>query len=96
MIKHLIPDTEGTSPEEALVQKSTGERIRTLMKMLTPREKIVLERRFGIDGQTEQTLQQLGEEFGLTRERIRQIENRALSKLRNESRMKSLDWDLLN
>jgi RNA polymerase sigma factor (sigma-70 family) len=86
-IKHFIPDTDSTSPEETFIQSNMDDQTRKLLETLDSREQTILRKRFGIDGEEEQTLQQLAEEFGVTRERIRQIETRALAKLRRYRRI---------
>jgi RNA polymerase primary sigma factor len=84
----FIPDRGSVSPEEATIQKDRAERVHVILATLTPREEKVLRRRFGIGEETGHTLQEVGEEFGLTRERIRQIQAKALTKLRHPSRSK--------
>jgi RNA polymerase primary sigma factor len=84
----FIADSDSVSPEEAAIQKDRAERVQVILATLTPREEKVLRRRFGIGEETEHTLQEVGEEFGLTRERIRQIQAKALTKLRHPSRSK--------
>ena len=86
----FIADKGSVSPEEAAIQKDRAERVQVILATLTPREEKVLRRRFGIGEETEHTLQEVGEEFGLTRERIRQIQAKALTKLRHSSRSKRL------
>jgi RNA polymerase primary sigma factor len=86
----FIADRSSVSPEEATIQKDRTERVHVILATLTPREEKVLRRRFGIGEETEHTLQEVGDEFGLTRERIRQIQAKALTKLRQSSRSKRL------
>jgi RNA polymerase primary sigma factor len=86
----FIADRGSVSPEEATIQKDRAERVYVILATLTPREEKVLRRRFGIGEETEHTLQEVGDEFGLTRERIRQIQAKALTKLRQSSRSKRL------
>ena len=86
----FIADKGSVSPEEAAIQKDRAERVQVILATLTPREEKVLRRRFGIGEETGHTLQEVGEEFGLTRERIRQIQAKALTKLRHSSRSKRL------
>lgn len=86
-IKHFIPDTDSASPEDTFIQSNMDDQTRKLLDTLDPREQTILRKRFGIDGEEERTLQQLAEEFGVTRERIRQIETRALEKLRRYRRI---------
>jgi RNA polymerase primary sigma factor len=84
----FIADRGSVSPEEAAIQKDRAERVHVILATLTPREEKVLRRRFGIGEETGHTLQEVGDEFGVTRERIRQIQAKALTKLRHSSRSK--------
>jgi RNA polymerase primary sigma factor len=86
----FIADRGSVSPEEATIQKDRAERVHVILATLTPREEKVLRRRFGIGEETGHTLQEVGDEFGVTRERIRQIQAKALTKLRQSSRSKRL------
>ena len=86
----FIADRGSVSPVEAAIQKDRAERVHVILATLTPREEKVLRRRFGIGEETGHTLQEVGDEFGLTRERIRQIQAKALTKLRHSSRSKRL------
>ena len=95
-IKNFIPDNEAPSPEEDVFARSLAQRTREILEVLNPREALVLRRRFGIGQQGEWTLEQLGQELGVTRERIRQIEKRALVKLRYFSRKKRMDLFLFS
>jgi RNA polymerase primary sigma factor len=91
----FIPDEDASEPSEAASYSLLKEQLMEVMDTLTPREKKVLELRFGlIDGRTS-TLEEVGKEFNVTRERIRQIEAKALRKLRHPSRSKRLR-DFLN
>ena len=86
----FIPDEDASEPSEAASFSLLKEQLMEVMDTLTPREKKVLELRFGIlDGRT-RTLEEVGKEFNVTRERIRQIEAKALRKLRHPSRSKRL------
>ncbi|MCP5524289.1 MAG: sigma-70 family RNA polymerase sigma factor [Verrucomicrobiales bacterium] len=78
----LVADEEASDPAEELEQKSLLERLGPLVERLDPREKKILKLRFGLDGRPERTLEAVGAAFGLTRERIRQLQNGALQKLR--------------
>ena len=91
----FIPDEDASEPSEAASFSLLKEQLMDVLDTLTPREKKVLELRFGIvDGRT-RTLEEVGKEFNVTRERIRQIEAKALRKLRHPSRSKKLR-DFLN
>jgi len=82
------------SSAEAVVQREMRERLARALETLTPREALVITQRFGLDGNGERTLEELGSERGCSRERIRQIEAKALRKLRHPSRTRKL-WPLL-
>ena len=86
----LIPDQSLPFPDEAAIKRNLAERVRAVLSVLTAREEQVLRKRFGIGQERERTLREVGEELGLTRERIRQIEAGALAKLRRASRRRSL------
>ena len=91
----FIPDEDASEPSEAASFSLLREQLEEVLDTLAPREKKVLELRFGIvDGRT-RTLEEVGKEFNVTRERIRQIEAKALRKLRHPSRSKRLK-DFLN
>lgn len=91
----FIPDEDASEPSEAASFSLLREQLEEVLNTLAPREKKVLELRFGIaDGRT-RTLEEVGKEFNVTRERIRQIEAKALRKLRHPSRSKKLR-DFLN
>ncbi len=91
----FIPDEDASEPSEAASFSLLREQLEEVLDTLAPREKKVLELRFGIvDGRT-RTLEEVGREFNVTRERIRQIEAKALRKLRHPSRSKKLR-DFLN
>jgi RNA polymerase primary sigma factor len=79
----LIPDDTATSPMDALASREVVDEARLVLARLTGREERILRMRFGIGGAGEQTLEQIGRQFSLTRERIRQIEAKALQKLRS-------------
>ncbi len=89
-IKDFIENENELSPAEAVVSNDLKERVRKVLKTLTPREEKVLKMRFGIDVASEHTLEEVGKDFGVTRERVRQIEVKALRKLRHPSRSKEL------
>src|SRR5581483_1917950 len=78
------------SPSDTVASNDLKEKVREILKTLTPREEKVLKMRFGIDVASEHTLEEVGKDFSVTRERIRQIEVKALRKLRHPSRSKRL------
>ena len=86
----FIEDTNVESPVEATVNINLSETVRDVLAGLTPREAKVLRMRFGIDMNTDHTLEEVGKQFDVTRERIRQIEAKALRKLRHPSRSEQL------
>jgi len=86
----VIIDPKIASPTEAIVQMDLSEQTRKILATLTPREERVLKMRFGIDEKADYTLEEVGEKFGVTRERIRQIEAKALRKLRHSSRSRQM------
>jgi RNA polymerase primary sigma factor len=89
-IKDFIESETDLSPADAVASNDLKERVREVLKTLTPREEKVLKMRFGIDVALEHTLEEVGKDFSVTRERIRQIEVKALRKLRHPSRSKKL------
>lgn len=89
-IKDFIESEHDFSPAESVASNDLKERVREVLKSLTPREEKVLKMRFGIDVASEHTLEEVGKDFSVTRERIRQIEVKALRKLRHPSRAKKL------
>lgn len=91
-LKDLIEDTSLVSPEKAAMRKNLEEVTQTILSTLSPREEKILCRRFGIGEKGEYTLQEVGQEFGLTRERIRQIQANSLKKLRHPSRIRHLPF----
>jgi RNA polymerase primary sigma factor len=80
----LIPDQAARDAYEELENKTRASLLRDLLKHLDQRELTILRSRFGLDGADERTLEDVGEEFGVTRERIRQLQNGALNKLRKQ------------
>lgn len=89
-VGEFIPDDSGLPPDEAYAQMRFNDQTRQLLKTLTPREEKILRMRFGIDEPRDHTLEEVGESFSLTRERIRQIETKALRKLRLPSQHRKL------
>jgi RNA polymerase primary sigma factor len=86
----FIEDKSVVSPAEAVINSNLAEQTRKVLKTLTPREEKVLRMRFGIGEKSDHTLEEVGQDFEVTRERIRQIEAKALRKLRHPSRSKQL------
>ena len=80
----------GVGAVEAVIGGNLEDQTRRVLKTLTPREEKVLRMRFGIGGKSDHTLEEVGQDFEVTRERIRQIEAKALRKLRHPSRSKQL------
>ena len=91
----FIPDEDASEPSEAASFTLLKEQLVDVLSTLTPREEKVLKLRFGIEDGRTRTLEEVGKEFNVTRERIRQIEAKALRKLRHPSRSKKLK-DFLN
>ncbi len=86
----FIEDRQVLSPIEAVLVSNLQDQTRRVLKSLTPREEQVLKMRFGVGDGSEHTLEEVGRSFNVTRERIRQIESKALRKLRHPSRAKKL------
>ena len=86
----FIPDDDAPAPADAASHTLLKEQLGDVLKTLTPREEKVLRLRFGLDDGRPRTLEEVGKEFNVTRERIRQIEAKALRKLRHPSRSKKL------
>ncbi|NLE09333.1 MAG: sigma-70 family RNA polymerase sigma factor, partial [Dehalococcoidales bacterium] len=86
----FIEDTKSVKPADAACSQFLKEKINEVMAGLTPREQRVINLRFGIDDGRSRTLEEVGHEFNVTRERIRQIEAKALRKLRHPSRSRKL------
>ncbi|MFC2075374.1 RNA polymerase sigma factor RpoD [Bdellovibrionota bacterium] len=86
----FIEDKGAVSPGEAVVNMNLSDQTRKVLQTLTPREEKVLRMRFGIGEKSDHTLEEVGQDFDVTRERIRQIEAKALRKLRHPSRSKKL------
>jgi RNA polymerase primary sigma factor len=86
----FIEDKKAVSPLDAAIRYDLQRQINSALETLTPREEKVLRKRFGIGESTDHTLEEVGQDFEVTRERIRQIEAKALRKLRHPSRSKKL------
>ena len=86
----FIEDDEALSPQEATIQENMKESLARVLATLTPREESVLRMRFGLDTQIDHTLEEVGQAFSVTRERIRQIEAKAIKKLKHPTRKEPL------
>jgi RNA polymerase primary sigma factor len=86
----FIEDRQVVSPAEAVINVNLKEQTESVLKTLTPREEKVIKMRFGVGDGSEHTLEEVGQSFAVTRERIRQIEAKALRKLRHPSRSRKL------
>jgi RNA polymerase primary sigma factor len=86
----FIEDKKITSPDEVAIQENMKEEIEKMLAALSPEEQMILKMRFGLGEKTEHTLEEVGKHFGLTRERIRQIETRVLQKMRSAGASKTL------
>ena len=86
----FIEDRHAVNPADAVIDRNLKEQTASVLKSLTPREEKVIKMRFGVGDGSEHTLEQVGQSFAVTRERIRQIEAKALRKLRNPSRSRKL------
>ena len=92
----FIEDTKALAPLEQAIKSNLGEATTKILSTLTPREERVLRMRFGVGMNTDHTLEEVGLQFSVTRERIRQIEAKALRKLKHPSRSKQLKSFLEN
>ncbi|HSX47912.1 MAG TPA: RNA polymerase sigma factor RpoD [Candidatus Nanoarchaeia archaeon] len=86
----FIPDEDSATPEESATYQLLKEHVNNVLALLTPREQKILRMRFGLEDGRSHTLEEVGQEFGVTRERIRQIEAKALAKLRKHRESKKL------
>ncbi len=89
-LSDFIEDPNAVSPQDAVIQSSLAAHTKELLATLAPREARVLRMRFGIGEKANRTLEEVGQDFDVTRERVRQIEAKALRKLRHPSRSRSL------
>ena len=87
----FIEDKQVVLPDEAIIDLNLREQTTSVLQSLTPREEKVIKMRFGIGEASEHTLEEVGQNFAVTRERIRQIEAKALRKLRHPSRSRKLE-----
>ncbi len=89
-IAYFVPDQTSMSPSEATINRNLTEQTLKLLSTLSPREEKIIKMRFGLGGETEHTLEEIGRSFNLSRERIRQIEAEALRKLKSPIRSRKL------
>jgi RNA polymerase primary sigma factor len=89
-LSDLIEDHAVVSPAEAIIKLNLKEQTAQVLRTLTPREEKIMKMRFGLEDGSEHTLEEVGRSFAITRERIRQIEAKALRKLRHPSRSHKL------
>jgi len=89
-LEDLIEDQSVAPVDEMLIAQSFEEQLKTLLSQLDEKERVIIERRFGLGDREPQTLAEIGSEMNLSRERIRQIEERALNKLRRSQRARQL------
>ncbi len=89
-LRDTLPDQEAPSPLDVASTVETRERTEAVLQTLTPREGEILRQRFGMADGREQTLEEIGQTLGLTRERIRQLETKALRKLKSPARRRAL------
>jgi RNA polymerase primary sigma factor len=89
-LRDFVEDTKTVTPSKAASRELLGEHIREIIKDLSPREQKILEMRFGLGDGIAHTLEEVGQEFGVTRERIRQIEAKALEKIEQHEGMRKL------
>ena len=89
-LRDIIEDPGGVSPAEAMISVDLKRQTAHVLRTLSPREESIIKMRFGLEDGSERTLEEVGQNFRVTRERIRQIEAKALRKLRHASRSRRL------
>lgn len=90
-ISDLIKDSKGENPERVIINKKLEESIEEVLSTLSEKESKVIKYRFGLEGERPQSLKEIGDKYNLTKERIRQIEKKALSRLRHPTRRRRLE-----
>ncbi|MGC2695041.1 MAG: sigma-70 domain-containing protein, partial [Candidatus Angelobacter sp.] len=89
-LSDFIQDSSGVSPSDAMISVDLKAQTAHVLRTLSPREERIIKMRFGLEDGSEHTLEEVGQNFQVTRERIRQIEAKALRKLRHPSRSRKL------
>jgi RNA polymerase primary sigma factor len=92
-VADIVADPNAEAPYQQVISESDNEILSEVIRTLTPREQTILTLRFGLNGDDERTLEQVGEQFGVTRERIRQIQDEALRKLRKRIQQRDRKQD---
>jgi RNA polymerase primary sigma factor len=90
-LAEFIKDEKGLAPDQVTAHSLLREKIMEILNDLTPREREIIEMRFGLRDGVTHTLEEVGQKFGVTRERIRQIEAKALEKMRDHEKSKALE-----
>jgi RNA polymerase primary sigma factor len=90
-VSDFIEDTRYEYPEAAVINMNMKEDINTVLDTLTPKEADIIRYRYGLDGSKAMSLKEIGDMFNLTKERIRQIEKKAIRRLQHSSRMNRLE-----
>jgi RNA polymerase primary sigma factor len=83
-------ESDDKSPENIVIEENLSNEVNKLLNILSERERSIIKLRYGLEGGEKETLESIGAKYGVTRERIRQIEAKALSKLRNSKKAESL------
>jgi RNA polymerase primary sigma factor len=90
-ISDLMEDNRGEDPEQVIINQNLQDSIRNVLQTLSEKEYKVIKYRFGLDGERPHSLKEIGDKYNLTKERIRQIEKRAINRLRHPSRSRMLE-----
>ena len=90
-ISDLIIDSKGENPDRVIINRKLEESIEEVLSTLSEKESKVIKYRFGLEGERPRSLKEIGDKYNLTKERIRQIENKALSRLRHPTRRRKLE-----
>ncbi len=90
-VSDLIKDSKGEKPERVIINRKLEESIKEVLSTLSKKESKVIKYRFGLEGERPHSLKEIGDKYNLTKERIRQIENKAISRLRHPTRRRRLE-----